>query len=130
MSTIFTGNGQDHGSTPALINMVITGSVDLGQMSVVAHKVGAVFHGSYNSALLSAAVFVAQADFASLKAQLANGAIIPISIIVDQNNAVTQFCFATICVSPTMGLSAAFESLAPISGLSTSATPGAVTETG
>jgi hypothetical protein len=129
MSTIFAGNGQDHGSTPTLVNMVITGAVNLIEMSVVAHKAGVLFHGSYNPAILSAAVFVAQADFASLKAQLANGAIIPISIIVDQNNVVTQFCFAATCVSATAGLNAALEALASVTGLSTNAGPSAATRT-
>jgi hypothetical protein len=129
MSTIFSGNGQDHGSTSTLINMVITDSVNLVQMSVVTHKVGVLFHGNYNPTLLSAAVFVAQADFAALKAQLANGATIPISITVDQNNAITQFCFATTCVSATAGLNAAIEALASISGLSPNSGPGAATGT-
>ena len=129
MSIEFIGNAQDHGSTPTLINMVITGSAGLVQMSVVAHKAGVLFHGNYNPTLLSAAVFVAQTDFASLKAQLAGGATIPISIIVDQNNAVTQFCFAATCVSATAGLNAALEALASISGLTTNAGPGAATGT-
>lgn len=127
---VFAGNGQDHGSTPTLINMVISGSVDLVQMSVAIHKVGVVFRGTYNPTIRSAAVFVSQAEFTALKGQLANGALVPISISVDQNNAIIQFCFGTTCVSATAGLNAAFESVAPVSGLSTNAASGAATGTG
>ena len=123
MSTIFGGNGQDHGSSPTLINMIITESADLVEMSVVAHKAGVLFHGSYNPAILSAAVFIDPTDFASLKLQLANGAIIPISVTVDQNHAVTQFCYATTCVSANTGLNAAIVALASISGLSANTAP-------
>lgn len=120
--SLFTGNGQDHGSTPTLINMIVTNSANLVQMSVAMHKVGMPFRGNYSPTALSAGVFVSQEEFIALKALLVGGAIIPISITVDPNNAVTQFCFVTTCISATVGLKAAKESLAPVSGVSTATT--------
>lgn len=96
--TIFSGNAQDDGSTPTLITMVIGNCAQLIEMSVTILKSGEAFHGSYNPKISSAAVFVTQADFKSLKDDLAGGATIPVSITVNTNNAVTQFCFLSRCV--------------------------------
>ena len=111
----FAGQGQDHGSTQTLINMTITGSADWTSASVIAGS----FTGIYDSNKKSSVVFIPQADFDSLKGQLAGGNQVSVTLQATCSTTttiwpVTQFCYSGKCVCKTAKL----DSAAPASGVS------------
>jgi hypothetical protein len=116
MST-FSGQGQDHGSTPTLINMTITGSADWTSASVIAGG----FTGIYDKDKKSSVVFISPSDFAALKSQLAGGNRVPVTLGVTESAGATvwpvsQFCYSGKCLSGALKL----DSTAPTSGVNAS----------
>ena len=129
---IYNGNARLQGGNAKQMHLVITQCTDLVGMSV---NSATLFNGVYDPATKTAVVNVPSANFADLKNQLAGGALVPITLTVDANNDVTQFCYNSTCLSASAGLTAAVVAERviteiPISSVTTTSKPVDTSATG
>jgi hypothetical protein len=100
----FSGKAKLQSSSSKQLKLKITGCAGLSLLNV---NLGTPFSGGYDPTSLSAAVNVPQANFDDLKNLLAGGVSVSITLTVDANNHVTQFCYNdTTCLSASAGLTA------------------------
>lgn len=115
---ILSGIARERGSTATLIRMRVTGNAGLVEVTAGIHAPTAPFSGTYNPTMHAAALLIAQDEFAALKADLAGGAQIAITLTYESvDNSVKRFCFPSTCLPARALQTASRDTVVPTSGV-------------